>query len=132
MELLNGRFFLLIAFVVNTLGNDETRLHDDLLSNGYNPEVRPVDVFREPLPVFFEFILEEVQCLNVKAQYLDVSAFVTLAWNDPSLAWDKFSYSGVDETLINTEFVWKPDFLCTTGTTCTKIPCIMLVTPKFW
>jgi len=75
----------------------------------YDLKIRPVKVFNEVLPVSFDFVLEEVNLLDVKEQTLDISAFVTLTWNDPNLTWEKSSFGGVDETLIDTELVWRPD-----------------------
>ena len=101
-------FVVLSCAVTGNVAKDEKTLHSHLTQN-YNTDIRPVKVSTDVLPVSFDFILEEVNSLDVKEQMLDVGAFITLAWNDYNLAWDKSLYGGINETYINTDRVWRPD-----------------------
>ena len=65
----------------------EHELHT-LLVQGYNTDIRPVLQEKASMDVWFDFVLEEVNSVDVKEQIMDVSAFVTLQWFDHNLIWE--------------------------------------------
>ena len=90
--------------------SDEQNLQDRLAEN-YSAKIRPVHDPNDVVPVLFDFILETVNSLDVKAQQLDVRAFVTLIWNDHRLVWNESTYGGINETLLDADSVWRPDLI---------------------
>jgi len=88
------------------VAHEERTLHAQLLKD-YNPAIRPVRKFKKAIPVYFDFVLEEVNSLDVKEQKLSVNAFVTLTWNDPQLAWNTTQYPDIDDFRSHGVRIWR-------------------------
>ncbi|XP_053720900.1 neuronal acetylcholine receptor subunit alpha-7-like [Synchiropus splendidus] len=89
---------------------NESRLRDELLKD-YNPLVRPVKNYSDPLTVKIGFTLVQILDLDEKNQILTTNAWMTLEWTDTLLQWDSKKYNGIDIVRMPSRQIWRPDIL---------------------
>ncbi|KAM8876743.1 neuronal acetylcholine receptor subunit alpha-7-like [Synchiropus picturatus] len=89
---------------------DENRLIRELMRN-YNPLVRPVSNYSEPLTIKLGLNLIQILDLDEKKQILTTNAWLNLMWTDSSLKWDPQDYNGIKNIRFPSSKIWKPDIL---------------------
>ncbi|KAM9816934.1 neuronal acetylcholine receptor subunit alpha-7-like [Neosynchiropus ocellatus] len=89
---------------------NEDRLRSMLLRN-YNPLVRPVSNYSEPLTVNLGLKLIQISDLDEKKQILTTNAWMSLMWTDSALQWDSEEYNGIKNLRFPYSQIWKPDIL---------------------
>ncbi|KAM9817473.1 neuronal acetylcholine receptor subunit alpha-7-like [Neosynchiropus ocellatus] len=89
---------------------NENRLRRELLKD-YDPLVRPVKNYSDPVVVKIGFTLVQILDLDEKNQILTTNAWMSLEWNDTSLKWNAKEYNGIDIVRFPPRMIWRPDIL---------------------
>ena len=71
----------------------------------YNKNLRPDD----SVEIVLYLSLQQIVSIDEKSQTMTSSSYLTLAWYDERISWDKTLYENVDDINIPISYVWLPD-----------------------
>ncbi|XP_054756240.1 neuronal acetylcholine receptor subunit alpha-7-like isoform X3 [Lytechinus pictus] len=77
----------------------------------YRDLTRPSNDPSEPVSVHMGIALQQIIDVDEKNQQMISNLWMTVRWVDPSLAWNKSEYGGLDKIRVNPDMVWRPDIL---------------------
>ena len=110
---------LVVIFCLKLITNVETatlqdakRLQADL-TNGYNKRLRPVQNQSDQITVRVGLDVLALQEFDEVLERFSVVGFFYLCWQDESMMWDPANYSGINNTILGYEDIWKPELILT-------------------
>ncbi|XP_012934701.1 nicotinic acetylcholine receptor alpha 1 subunit isoform X1 [Aplysia californica] len=104
------KYFVLFLVVLCEANDNAKRLYDDLLRrSGYNKLIRPVGNNTDKLVVKLGIRLSQLIDIDEKNQIMTTNVWLRQEWNDLGLRWNPKEYHGIQEFLVPSEEVWRPD-----------------------
>ena len=110
---------LVVIFCLNLITHVETatlqdakRLQADL-TNGYNKRLRPVQNQSDQITVSVGLDVYALQEFDEVLERFSVVGIFYLGWQDESMMWDPANYSGINNTVLGYEDIWKPELILT-------------------
>ncbi|XP_033098657.1 neuronal acetylcholine receptor subunit beta-3-like [Anneissia japonica] len=101
---------LVTALVMTEARNNEARLTEDLL-NKYpmTKTVRPVLNDSDVVVVTYSYTVTNIVELDERGQFVTVSGWLNLDWQDQFMVWNASDYGGIDEIKVPHNSIWMPD-----------------------
>ncbi|XP_071091323.1 neuronal acetylcholine receptor subunit alpha-3-like [Haliotis cracherodii] len=90
--------------------HDVHRLLDKLFAN-YSILVRPANDHSNPTAISVDFILNQVEYLDIKTQEMKSLGYFSINWTDEFLVWNQTDYGGTRYITVPGNKIWKPDFV---------------------
>lgn len=88
----------------------ESALLDDLFQY-YNPLIRPVYSYDNPVDVTLSLLITQILDVDEKNQLIAVECWLTQQWRDVNLQWNPKKYRDVHQVHLPHEWIWKPDIV---------------------
>ncbi|GFN95717.1 acetylcholine receptor subunit beta [Plakobranchus ocellatus] len=88
----------------------ETTLINNLLTN-YDNRVRWAPSLQITTHVSLGLSFRKLTQLDERQHFMESVSYMTTAWHDGRLMWDRTSYGGIDHVKVPASALWKPDIV---------------------